>query len=74
MTGPAATSDTTSGAADPDIDGLFSLLVATSQWLSVKYPKERGAFERVVQLAEETGEVAEQINIWAGTGLKRQNR
>jgi len=23
-------------------------------------------------LAEETGEVAEQINIWAGTGLKRQ--
>jgi NTP pyrophosphatase (non-canonical NTP hydrolase) len=72
MTGPAATSDTTSGAADPDIDGLFSLLVATSQWLSVKYPKERGAFERVVQLAEETGEVAEQINIWAGTGLKRQ--
>ncbi|MEV7629212.1 hypothetical protein [Actinoplanes sp. NPDC089786] len=23
-------------------------------------------------MAEETGEVAEQVNIWAGTGLKRQ--
>lgn len=40
--------------------------------ITAKYPKKHGAFERVVHLAEETGEVAEQINIWAGTGLKRQ--
>ena len=61
MTSPAGTSDT----------GLFVLLVATAQMMTVTYPKTHGAFERVVQLAEETGEVAEQVNIWAGTGLKR---
>ncbi|RSM39910.1 hypothetical protein DMB66_57815 [Actinoplanes sp. ATCC 53533] len=74
MTIPASTSDTTSGSGEnhADIDGLFALLVSTSQMITIRYPKRHGAFERVVHLAEETGEVAEQINIWAGTGIKRQ--
>ena len=74
MTGTTKTGNTATGAesAGPRPNELFSLLVATSQQLTVKYPKKYGAYERVAQLAEETGEVAEQINIWAGTGLKRQ--
>jgi NTP pyrophosphatase (non-canonical NTP hydrolase) len=74
MTIPAPGSDTTAGSGEshPDIDGLFALLVATSQMIAIRYPNRHGAFERVVKLAEETGEVAEQINIWAGTGIKRQ--
>ncbi|MFG1995288.1 hypothetical protein ACGFJ7_35465 [Actinoplanes sp. NPDC048988] len=73
MTG-SATSGTTVDAVDtePGTQDLFTLLIATSQLLTDKFPKKHGAFERVVQLAEETGEVAEQINIWAGTGLKRE--
>lgn len=67
--GEGTPDDEGSGA---DFDGLFALLVETSRALTVKYPKRNGAFERVVHLAEETGEVAEQVNIWAGTGLKRQ--
>ncbi len=68
-------SDVPTSNGDPcayDVEGVFSLLVATAQLLTVWYPKKLGAFERVVQLAEETGEVAEQINIWAGTGRKRE--
>jgi NTP pyrophosphatase (non-canonical NTP hydrolase) len=73
MTGTAEPGTATgAGSAAARPDNLFSLLVATSQQLSPRYPKKDGAFERVAQLAEETGEVAEQINIWAGTGLKRQ--
>lgn len=74
MTDSAATNHNASCARDTDRDtgGLFALLVATSQMITAKYPKRHGAFERVVHLAEETGEVAEQVNIWAGTGLKRQ--
>jgi NTP pyrophosphatase (non-canonical NTP hydrolase) len=72
MTELASTGGHQSDIAGADTDGLFTLLVATAHMLSTQYPKKRGAFERVVQLAEETGEVAEQINIWAGTGLKRQ--
>ena len=68
------TPDITTGSADghANVDQLFTLLVETSRMLTAKYPKKHGAFERVVNLAEETGEVAEQINIWAGTGLKRE--
>lgn len=59
-------------AIDTDLGGLFPLIVATSRALTLRYPRKYGPFERVVQLAEETGEVAEQINIWAGVGLKRE--
>jgi hypothetical protein len=58
---------------DHTIDGLFHLLVATAQTLTARYPHDSGAFVRLAKLTEETGEVATQINIWAGTGLKRQN-
>ena len=73
MTDSPMTGVTTSDAAvgPSDLDGPFALLVATSRLLTAKYPKGRGPFERVVRLTEETGEVAEQVNIWAGTGLKR---
>lgn len=59
-------------ARSEDLDDLFPLIVATAQYMTTKYPKKHGAFERMTQLTEETGEVAEQINIWAGTGIKRQ--
>jgi NTP pyrophosphatase (non-canonical NTP hydrolase) len=74
MTTPASTSDTNPGSSENPAatDGLFELIVATSQMITIRYPKRHGVFERVVHLAEETGEVAEQINIWAGTGTKRQ--
>lgn len=74
MTIPASTSGTNPGSGEnpADIDGLFALLVATSRMITIRYPKGHGAFERVIHLTEETGEVAEQINIWAGTGIKRQ--
>ena len=74
MAEAASTGEFTSGSADTaaDTDRLFALLVETSRMLTAKYPTRNGPFERVVQLAEETGEIAEQINIWAGRGLKRQ--
>jgi NTP pyrophosphatase (non-canonical NTP hydrolase) len=72
MTRPVPSGGRVPDIAEPDTDELFALLVATSRMITAKYPKKYGAFERVVHLAEETGEVAEQINIWAGTGLKRQ--
>ncbi|MFI1996946.1 hypothetical protein [Actinoplanes sp. NPDC020271] len=50
----------------------FHLLVATVRELAVRYPDDSGPFVRLAKLTEETGEVATQINIWAGTGLKRQ--
>jgi len=52
MTGTTETVNTTAGAGSvgPCPDGLFSLLVATSQQLTVRYPKKDGAFERIAQL------------------------
>lgn len=74
MPTPTTSGDSSAAAneSSTDLDGLFPLIVATAQRLTSKYPKRHGAFERLGQLTEETGEVAEQINIWAGTGLKRQ--
>jgi NTP pyrophosphatase (non-canonical NTP hydrolase) len=53
-------------------DDLFWLLVDTARTLAARYPEDTGAFVRLAKLTEETGEVAAQINIWAGTGLKRR--
>jgi NTP pyrophosphatase (non-canonical NTP hydrolase) len=50
----------------------FHLLVATAHELAARYPDDAGAFVKLAKLTEETGEVANQINIWAGTGLKRE--
>jgi NTP pyrophosphatase (non-canonical NTP hydrolase) len=58
-------------AADSTADDLFGLLVDTTRTLAARYPEDAGAFVRLAKLTEETGEVAAQINIWAGTGLKR---
>jgi NTP pyrophosphatase (non-canonical NTP hydrolase) len=65
----------TDAGADPPTasttDDLFGLLVDTARTLAARYPEDTGAFVRLAKLTEETGEVAAQINIWAGTGLKR---
>ncbi|MFC7530138.1 hypothetical protein [Actinoplanes sp. GCM10030250] len=68
----AATETGASPATDSTADGLFGLLVDTAQTLTARYPQDTGAFVRLAKLTEETGEVAAQINIWAGTGLKRE--
>ncbi|WP_436528401.1 hypothetical protein [Actinoplanes sp. HUAS TT8] len=57
---------------DSTADEPFDLLVATAHELAARYPADTGAFVRLAKLTEETGEVARQINIWAGTGLKRE--
>ncbi|MBX7267776.1 hypothetical protein KIF24_18175 [Micromonospora sp. Llam7] len=68
----AATEAGTNLTTDSAADGLFWLLVDTARTLAARYPQDTGAFVRLAKLTEETGEVAAQINIWAGTGLKRE--
>lgn len=57
---------------DEPADGLFFLLVETARTLAARYPEDTGPFVRLAKLTEETGKVAAQVNIWAGTGLKRE--
>jgi NTP pyrophosphatase (non-canonical NTP hydrolase) len=50
----------------------FWLLAATARQLTARYPAETGPYRRLAKIYEEGGEVAEQIHIYAGSGIKRQ--
>ena len=67
----AATEAEADPATTSAADDLFGLLVNTTRTLAARYPEDAGPFARLAKLTEETGEVAAQINIWAGSGLKR---
>jgi NTP pyrophosphatase (non-canonical NTP hydrolase) len=54
---------------EPD---LMQRLMAVSVGLSRRFPDHNGPFEIMTRLLEECGELAEQVNLFEGTGVKRE--
>lgn len=53
-------------------DDLYRTLFQVVALLDKKFPDGNDIFQRVSRLAEETGELAQVVNHWEGTGIKRQ--
>lgn len=80
MTGPADAPgppppqlDTSTGSLeDPRSDpaDLFALLLDIAGVQTRRFPRHNGPFERVTRLAEEVGELAQQVNHAEDTGVK----
>lgn len=51
---------------------MMKILFAVARGLNKRYPKGNKPFQIITRLAEECGELAREVNIWEGTGIKPQ--
>jgi NTP pyrophosphatase (non-canonical NTP hydrolase) len=51
---------------------MMQQLMAVSAGLARRFPDNNGPFEIMTRLLEECGELAEQVNHFEGTGVKRE--
>jgi NTP pyrophosphatase (non-canonical NTP hydrolase) len=51
---------------------MFDKLPAVGQGLTCKFPRGNEPFQIMTRLLEECGELAQEVNRWEGSGIKRE--
>jgi NTP pyrophosphatase (non-canonical NTP hydrolase) len=51
---------------------MFDKLASVSEGLTCKFPRGNEPFQLMTRLLEECGELAQEVNRWEGSGIKRE--